>query len=614
MTATRPRRSPAARTARWPLPESASGWLGVGLSAVAVLAACVGARLTQSADVDGYGIIRALPPLYWTGIVVGAVATSLVALAVVAGQRQLGWLIPSVWLVLFHLAPQLAHAHARFSIVYVHMGFIRLIDTQHTGDVLVDARFAWPGFFGAFLSSLAPMSQGLLEIVMRLWPAAITGASASLVAALARRSYPTQPLIGPVSALVFILASWTGQDYFSPQSVGFFFYLSIIVVVEAGPLRARGAWSSVAPFLSRFATAGGDRTEARGVPSYVALIVLCFAAVVSHPLAPFFICAGLAMLGLYGRRVAWRLMLLVVVGYAIWVLVAAQPWWSTQLEDLKQQFGSISNVATASVERGAVPSAAHAFVLRVRTFFGLVVFVGTFVMGMVMATKRFSHLRPTLPLAPLAGIPVVAAGIQSYGGEMIIRVFLFTLPMASILFARVLLTIPRRALPISLAAMVAGVTPIFLLARFGNEAFEMTTEADWQAVEVLYANAEPGTLIIADNSFLPWGDRGREHQSLEPRYSVAQTSARWLQGLRGQAPLEIQGGGHDEFIEVETSQEPYLSDKVLVVFTPSQSAWLEHVEGEPARKLDVVGAWMAQQPGVTVLYQNAGAWVFQVKP
>ncbi len=613
MTATRPRRHPVSPETRWPVPETASGWLGAGLSVVAVVAGCVGARLTDSADVDGYGIIRALPPLYWTGIVVGAVATSLLALALMAGQRRLGWLIPAVWLALFHLAPQLAHAHTRFSIVYVHTGFIRLIDTQHTGDVLIDARFAWPGFFGAFLS-LAPMSDGLLELVMRLWPAVITGASAGLVAALARRSYPTQPLIGPVSALVFILASWTGQDYFSPQSMGFFFYLSIIVVVEAGPLRARGAWSSVAPILSRFATAGGDRTEARGAPSYVALIVLCFAAVVSHPLAPFFICAGLAMLGLYGRRVAWRLMLMVAVGYMIWVLVAAQPWWSTQLEDLKQQLGSLSNVATASVERGAVPSVAHAFVLRVRTFFGLAVFVGTFVGGGALATRRFSHLRPTLPLAPLAGIPVVAAGIQSYGGEMIIRVFLFTLPMASILFARVLVTIPRRALPTSLAAMVAGVTPIFLLARFGNEAFEMTTEADRRAVEVLYAKAEPGTLIIADNSFLPWGDRGRENQSLEPRYSVAQTSARWLQGLRGQAPLELSDGGHDGFTEVDTSQEPYRSDKVLVVFTPSQSAWLEHVEGEPARKLDVVGTWMAQQPGVTVLYQNGGAWVFQVKP
>ncbi|MDH4366323.1 MAG: hypothetical protein OEY70_19755, partial [Acidimicrobiia bacterium] len=390
MTATRHRCGSTPAEARWPLPETGSGWLGVGLAVVAVVAGCVGARLTPSADVDGYGIIRALPALYWTGIVVGAVATSLLALAVVTGQRQLGWLIPGVWLVLFHLAPQLAHAHARFSIVYIHMGFIRLIDTQHTGDVLVDARFAWPGFFGAFLSSLAPMSESVLEIVMRLWPATITGASASLVAALARRSYPTQPLISPVSALVFILASWTGQDYFSPQSVGFFFYLSIIVVVEAGPLRARGAWSSVAPVLSRFATAGGDRTEARGVPSYVALIVLCFAAVVSHPLAPFFICAGLAMLGLYGRRVAWRLMLMVAAGYVIWVLVTAEPWWSTQLQDLKQQFGSLSNLATASVERGAVPSAAHAFVLRIRTFFGLVVFVGTLVVGLAMATKRFS--------------------------------------------------------------------------------------------------------------------------------------------------------------------------------------------------------------------------------
>mgnify|MGYP003548203393 CR=1 FL=1 len=39
MTATRPRRGSEALAGRWPLPQSPSGWLGVGLSVVAVLAA-----------------------------------------------------------------------------------------------------------------------------------------------------------------------------------------------------------------------------------------------------------------------------------------------------------------------------------------------------------------------------------------------------------------------------------------------------------------------------------------------------------------------------------------------------------------------------------------------
>jgi hypothetical protein len=562
---------------------------GLGLAVLGAAAGLTGGRLTSSADVDGYGLVYALPPLYWIGGALVAVASGLLWFAAVNGHRWLAPLVPVLWLVIAHSAPATAHAHPRFSIVYIHLGFIRLIDTTGTGDILIDARFAWPGFFGQFVASLARMDPAVLDWVMRLWPTAMTGASAVLVAALARRSYPNVALIGPVSALVFVLGSWTGQDYFSPQSVGFLFYLSIVIVLESGPLRARGAWSSVAPILSRFATAGGDRPHARSAGSFVALLVLSSAAVVSHPLAPFFICAALAILGVYGRTVAWRLLVIAGVTYALWVLVAAEPWWSTRIDELVGQFGSLgSNFESSTSERVASSSPAHLVVTRVRTIVGLATFGSTLVLGVAMATDRFRHLRPVLPLAPLAGIPVLAAAVQSYGGEIIIRVLLFTLPMASILVARGLLALPRSVIAPGLAATSLLILPFFLVARFGNEVFEMVTEVDREAVEVMYDATGTDTMLVADNSFLPWADYRRE--SNEHRYVTAEPTVRWLQEVRDEAADAGDG-------------------RVIVIFTPSQSAWREQVESAAPGSLDQVGEWLATQPGVEVLYQRDGAWV-----
>ncbi len=592
-TETRPLET-ATATARRPLPGV--GLVGIALAVVAAALALIGGRLTDSAAVDGYGILLALPPVYWAGVLSAMVASGLLLYGALLGHKSLAIGVPGLWLLVAHTAPALAHSFARFSIVYIHLGFIRHIDTERTGDILIDARFAWPGFFGAFLPSLAELNPTLLDWFMRLWPSMVLVASAVLVAALARRSYPNRPLIGPMSSLVFVLLSWTGQDYFSPQSVGFFFYLSIIIVLESGPLRPRGAWSSHAPILSRFATAGGDRPESRSTASFVALLILSFATVVSHPLAPFFICGALVILGIYGRTVAWRLLLIVALAYVIWVLVAAEPWWSTRIEELSDQLGSFfSNFRSSTSDRVETSSGPHLLVTRFRTVVGLSTFLSVLAMGIIMATERFRYLRPALPLAPLAGVPVLAAGLQSYGGEIIIRVLLFTLPMASILIARLLLALPRPAVPVVVPLLATAIMPVFIITRFGNESFEMVTAPDREAVEAMYANADDDTVFIADNAFLPWGDQMRE--SIDHRYSQASPTTEWLDEVQAKA------------VDSEAS-------RVIVVLTPSQSAWREHIDSEPNNSLNEVGEWLSAQPGVTVLYSNGGAWTlaFPVQP
>jgi hypothetical protein len=219
---------------------------------------------------------------------------------------------------------------------------------------------------------------------------------------------------------------------------------------------------------------------------------------------------------------------------------------------------------------------------------GLATFAATLVLGVAMATDRLRHLRPALPLAPLAGVPVLAAGVQSYGGEIIIRVLLFTLPMASILVARALLVLPRTAVPATLAGGTLAFCPYFLVARFGNEAFEMVTAVDQEAVDAMYAAADDDTLLVADNSFLPWADQRRD--TTEHRYLTAEPTVAWLQSLRDEA-----GDTGDS--------------RVIVILTPSQSAWREHVESAPPDSLEQVGRWLVTQPGVDTLYNDGGAWV-----
>jgi len=567
--------------------------LGLALALAAVALALGAGRATDAEAVDGYGILFALPNWYWLGVALAAVATGLLLYAASEGARYAGPATPALWLLVAHTAPALANEHARFSIVYIHLGFIRVIDADATGDILIDARFAWPGFFSSFVPSLGRLDPVALDWVVRLWPTLILGAAAVLVAALGRRAYPTRPMIGPVSSLAFLLLSWTGQDYFSPQSVGFLLYLGILVVLESGPLRPRGAWSSIAPLLSRFTTAGGDRPEARTTASFVVLLVLSFGAVVSHPLAPFFMCAGLAVLAVYGRTVAWRLLLIVGLTYLLWVGVVAEPWWGPRIEELSGDFGSFfSNFQSSTSDRVETSSAPHLLVTRFRTVIGLTTFLAVLVMGVVMGTERYRYLRPAIPLAPLAGIPVLAAGLQSYGGEIIIRVLLFTLPMAAILIARLLLALPRGVVAASVPSLAAMIMPVFLIARFGNEAFEMVTPTDREAVEVMYANGDDDTIYVADNAFLPWGDLQRER--VEHLYSDAKPTDAWLADLRG---IVIEAG----------------VDEAIVVFTPSQSAYREHVDSAPPNSLDDVGRWLSIQPGVRVLYESGGGWVLAVE-
>ncbi len=571
--------------------HSRIGWLVLGLSIVSMVLTIIGGRSTPTEDVDGYGIITALPDLYWGGIVVGLLATAFALhLAIVERQRYAA-LVPAIWLAAFHIGPHLAHAHVRFPSVWVHLGFVDLIERERAGDVLVDARFAWPGFYGAFVAPLAQLDDAVLETIMRLWPAAIIAATGILVSLLATRSYPTVPLIGPLAAVVYVMLSWTGQDHFSPQSFGYTAYLTMLVLLESGPMRTSSAWSASVPVLSRFAAAGGERPVSRTTPVFVALIVLSFGAIVSHPLAPFFICTGLVILGLYGRTVAWRLVLLVAVTYLLWFVVAAEPWYSTQLDSLVDELGDLFVDVGVSTGQVANASSERLVVTRVRSLVGVATFLAVPVIGLAMATERFRHLRPAIPLTPLAAIPSLALALQSYGGEVTFGILLFTLPMAAILIARVLATLRIQILPIVAPLLIVAMTPLLLVARFGDEAFEMTTAVDREVVQAAYDRAPEDALIVVDSGFVALQD----------------------QTIASNDVAEIEHRPDQTFIkDMRDAAELSGRSRIIVVITPSAQQWSTQGRDAPEGFLDDVARFVSEQPGAEVVFERDGGWVIEL--
>jgi hypothetical protein len=338
------------------------------------------------------------------------------------------------------------------------------------------------------------------------------------------------------------------------------------------------------PFLARFASAGGDRPAARSTPVFVALAILGLGAVVSHPLAPLFICLGLAILGFYGRTVAWRLLVLVAVATVVWFAMSADSWWPNGADPVDDFLAGLwPDTASSSPE--------HRLVTMVRTGVGFATFAGVLAIGVAMAGDRLRHFRPAVPLVPLAGVPAVVLALGQVGGGITSRVVLFALPMGSILIGRLLAAVRVRALPVVVPAVVLALLPLLLVARYGHEAFEMTTEVDRSAFLAAYDRARNDTLFAVDNGHAPYRDRtvGRNHFTEVP----AAAEPAYVAELRRQA------------VEVGAA-------RIIVIFTPSQSQWRIHGLGSPPDHLAEVARWLMERPGATVLFERDGGWAIEL--
>ena len=486
---------------------------GFATPAMAALAASLwllGLHTVRPAQMGSLGLIAQLTPVQLASYPILVAAMVAEVAAARPRPRLLAAFTALGVLLVYGLQPASEQA-ARMSVAWTHAGFAQYIAVH--GHVLngFDARFSWPGFFSliAFIARASGRTDatGLL----RWAPMVLAG-----LGTLGMRALATQVLgtgrAAWIATWLFLFAEWTEQDYFSPQAVTYVLMLAGLAVTLRYLVRSKGdsPWT---------------RTAAQAI-----VVVIALALAPSHQLTPF-VFGGLLLIMLFTRRLCapW-LPWLVLAPAVLWFGLGATDFWQGHLNTI---FGDIGNVSS-SVHQGIgarfVGDAGRTFLLGLRV--GLTAAMGLLALTGWGVLRRRGTRSWTLPL--LAAAPFTLVALQSYGGEIFLRCYLFALPFAAILAAvavdaligtghalaggsggvvppgkhgsrlRPRGALLRRAMPLAAAfAILTGLGLATVTARGGNDAYTSISRADVAAMDYTYLHATPGQSIAALLSDVP---------------------------------------------------------------------------------------------------------------
>ena len=481
------------------------------IGTVAMLMAVEGLSRVRVPITSDWGLVAVLPTSFWLGLMTLHVVF-VVALAARRLDPVLMAFLVALLVVLLYATPALVDSVPRLEVSWRHLGIAEELSGARSIDPSIDAYFNWPGFFAGVatvldLTTVSATQVALVAPVLNglLWTFGVVAVVSSLT--------PSRRHVW-LAAWMFAVLNWIDQDYLSPQALAFTLYLVVLVLLlrylGAEPRRfslldaARlggvrhgllGWWQSRVPV---------EHDPRRRVTALLLAVGFAVVMLVSHQLSPFMLLGAATLLALSGRLWVPRLPLLLGLLAVLWLATGASFYLAGHPVLFVQEVGQATE---ANVVQRVAGSPGHLHVVQTRI--GLTgVALALAALGWWRMRRLGSRdLRPALLLAfPFAMVPV-----QSYGGEMLMRSMLFSLPFISYYAAGLFLGDARardfRARP--LVALVAGVASVAVLTgHYGNAAFDTFTPAEVRGVDQLYRVAPPGSLLVAVTHASSWKSQG----------------------------------------------------------------------------------------------------------
>lgn len=566
-----------------------------------LLAGVVGGRAAASGDqsaIGGWGLIEALPWPYFAALWVVGLSfvfhlfrddkyISKGPTLVVLGSH-VGCLI-----FLLHGAPALLEAEPRFATAWLHAGFTEQILSHGVGRPDVDARFNWPGFFAS--AAAVAGAAGIDDpVVLLRWAPTLAVLLYVPPLYLIARHLTRSVRAAWLALFLAVLVNWVGQDYFAPQTAGFLMHLwwvaPLVLFFRQGEQLSRpvvlASWRRGVQFDGE-----PDLPASTGLRLGVLALVLLLTVVVamSHQLTPMMMVFTSATLVVAGRL---RLATLPIVALSVvmmWISVAATAYWVGHLDGI---FGDVGNlqVAAGGVAGRVGGSAEHLAVVRTRLVFSGLTWALTALGVWFLWTRKG---RPPLTLLILAAAPF-AGLLQPYGGEAMMRVFLFSSPFCCMVLAQSILSVRQSGVAKMTAALLAvALPPLFLLMRYGNESFEQVRPDEVRAIEAIYEMAPLGSNIVSPVSQVPW----RFIYAADHRYK---------------RPADPQGFLAGDVAALRNLVDDKEAPMTYLVVTTGQRVYATEAFGEPAGWFeDVVQPKLTADNGYRLVYSNPSALVYE---
>jgi hypothetical protein len=505
------RSAPASsRRQRWPLTAQ-----------VLSLCACVAVwwfsvSRIQAGTLDDYGLLPVLPLSFFAALAL--LVASFVAAVSAPRPSEVVLVGHALALIMFlHGTMPLIFSEPFYPWVYKHFGVAEYIDLHGRLDTSVDIYQNWPAFFA--LSAWFGRVAGTRPLEYAAWAQVFFNTCNLVLLRYVFGSLSRDIRLVWIAIFVFFAANWVAQDYFSPQAFAFTLSLALCGVILRWLLIAPDrAWMArwlnrAAAFVARLGRqrrsgaapedepAGSQRVGRRTARN---IAIALFAVIVTtHQLTPYMLIVGLGVLtflGVVRPRLLVVLFTVMALGYLLPRLDFVQRYYGL----LGSAGEPLKNVRTAAVglnglagEPGRV-LCAHAARLLSLTIWGL---------GLVGVICRLRAGYKNLGVAALAVAPAVIVLADTYGGEAIYRVYLFSLPWFGLLTAFALRpggddwssvrAVARLLLPL---AVLLG---LFLPAYFGMAATNEVRPGEVAASQYFYDHAPPHSLLMIASPQFP---------------------------------------------------------------------------------------------------------------
>ena len=377
--------------------------------------------------------------------------------------------------VAIYLTPFLLEGTPRYGATFWNYGPVDyLLRIGHTSPSEI-AYHSWPGFSFQVVSLLNITGISNPEPVMALYPFVVEVIYVLVILVLFSADNNKSP--GPVAwiaALIFVLGNWTYSNYFSPQSSAYIFALCFILV------------------LVRL-----NRKQAGNLSEKILLVILFSSIVLTHLLTSLIVLLTLAVLIVFYfiryRKFRWIDMLLInAVLFIFWTIYGA----SYQLEVhlplvirgilrfdlfLEQLRGRI---VETSVQHRAIN------IIRV-VYTGVIALVA--VPGFVLNIKNTGWQIAGRVLFGMALAVILVSPLLFYGGEMMMRAYIFLLPFLIFYIAYLISNyIKKPVVAACVVIVLIAAIPCSLIALYGNETLDYTRPGELSAADFYYEKALSG--------------------------------------------------------------------------------------------------------------------------
>lgn len=456
----------------------------------------------RMADVDDFGLLSAMHPAFYA-----ALAICIGGFVWEVSRRS-----PRAWVAVGHTALLLTIMHAtvpllvaepEYAWTYKHLGVIDLIASGRPMDNAYDVYQQWPAFF-ALVAQLTE-TAGVSALRIASWAPIFFGLANLLPVYAIFRTLSADRRVPYIAAFVFSAINWVAQDYLAPQAFAYTLSLGALLVLlrwlrrdpaptkERGPRFLRRLWDWAQTGMGPL-----PYTSSRAKTlSLVTLYVVYAAIVVSHQLSPYLI--AISATALVAFRLVQTVQILPIFG-VIAVLQLIPRYRLVESWGLFDGFNLFANAQPLAPTQGEVSAGRTFSVLAIQVLALSIWLTATLV---VIANRK--RLGPLAVPAALAAGPFAILLGNSYGGEAVFRIFLFSSPWCAYLITVGLLRLRmRRGLGIGLAVPVLVLaTLVAIQGEHGQLKVNAFTTAEVRAAQYLYANVPDGAAIVMAGANYP---------------------------------------------------------------------------------------------------------------